>query len=97
LAERLLSPELVQSRALLASLDATALRGDGDLPQLAAQLEAAVCVLSRADRCRLLMRRLPSTTFVAPQVGAPGIEFPALTVALSCRPWGLTAQETRAR
>lgn len=95
LTERLLSPELVRSRALLSALDAAALRSDADLPALAGELEAAMQVVSRVSRCRFLVRRFPGTTFAAPQATA-AVAAPALTASLPRRAWGLTARDVSA-
>ncbi|HWE60679.1 MAG TPA: hypothetical protein VHB98_03135, partial [Chloroflexota bacterium] len=78
LTERLLSPELIQSRALLATLDATTLRGDAELPALVRELEAALQVASHVARCSFLVRRFPGATFAVPYATAKVVSVPAL-------------------
>src|SRR5207302_3752455 len=55
LAERLLSPELMQSRRVLAGVDPVVLTGAEELPRLAARLEAAACAVSGAPWACLLV------------------------------------------
>ncbi|HKC75345.1 MAG TPA: diguanylate cyclase [Chloroflexota bacterium] len=96
MAERLLSPELMQSRRVLAGVDPVVLTGTEELPRLAARLEAAACAVSSAPWARLLVRRrVPGAIFSLLHDGASPISLPLLTAGLARRPWGLALGEDR--
>src|SRR5947209_7378236 len=97
MAERLLSPELMQSRRVLAGVDPVVLAGTEELPRLAARLEAAACAVSSAPWARLLVRRrVPGTIFSLLHDDASPISIPLLTAGLARRPWGLALDDRAA-
>src|SRR5437763_3073048 len=96
MAERLLSPELMQSRRVLAGVDPIVLAGTEELPRLAARLEAAACAVSSAPWARLLVRRrVTGAIFGLLHDGASPISIPLLAAGLARRPWGLALGEDR--
>lgn len=96
LAERLLSPELVHSRRLLANLEPVMLTGAGDLVSLAARLEDAVRAATGAAWATVLVRRrVPGAVFCAPRKGAPNIAMSLLATALARQPWGIARLDKR--
>jgi len=95
LAERLLAPELVRSRHLLADLQEVWQRGEEDLSSIAARLEEAARDTTGVAWARLLARRrVPGAVFHIPSV-APGDEgafhlsMLLLTDALAQESWGV--------
>ncbi len=94
LTERLMAPELLRSRHLVASLDPHLLKGDADVATLATRLEAAACAVAGAARARVLVRqRTPEDLFFSPHESAAPMALPRLVATLATHPWGVTPRE----